>query len=102
MLTINVGMTFQTLNKHKENGANFYRYHHRINDYQFVPATACSVERLFNVAGWILTVLQIGLAPILFEKLPFIKDAAVPYHLNRTIGRANFKCKKGLTQTIYK
>lgn len=42
-------------------------------DVKFIPATSCSVERLFSMARWILTVLRKRMSPILFEALIFLK-----------------------------
>lgn len=40
---------------------------------KFIPATSCSVERLFSAARWILTCLRKRMSPILFESLLFLK-----------------------------
>lgn len=42
-------------------------------DVNFIPATSCTVERLFSLARWVLTVLRKRMSPILFEAILFLK-----------------------------
>lgn len=42
-------------------------------DVKFIPETYCAVERVFSMAGWVLTVLRKSMSPILFHCILFIK-----------------------------
>lgn len=42
-------------------------------DVNSIPATSCTVERLFSLGCWVLVVLCKRMSPILFEEILFLK-----------------------------